>query len=248
MFGKLFGKRRSVDPNSQRHDNMTAAVMAEIDRRKPSDPLIGAKIGAAEIVTRLTSAVKDERGVHIETMLGALGALAGFACAASVVALSEKSGKALADMEVLTVTARDGSQYLYGDAINAPFLSDPYAVWGLVGGMAQHLGGHALPDAKELLAHVAASIGSSTFGVPRLPANHQPGISPVKAVHDLWPVFRQQREQFCDGPKQWPVLFGLAAQRVMEMGRQQIDPDLAARVVLECAAPMSKLDPRHARS
>jgi len=37
--------------------------------RRNTDPLIGPKLGAREIVQKLTHALKSEKGVHIESLI-----------------------------------------------------------------------------------------------------------------------------------------------------------------------------------
>jgi hypothetical protein len=247
MFGKLFGRRNRPAPvevpSSPPANPGLAAVLQEIDRRRPTDPSIGVKLGSAELVQRLTAALKDERGVHAETLIGVLGSLAGFACVASVVAVA--GGRDLKQLGIIELGGKDGNRYLYGSLVNAPLLGAAVNVNGLIWGMAKHLGAAAADSPKELLTHVADTVGSPSFGVPRLPAGHQIGIPPLEAVRQLWPATAKERELFCSEPSHWPVLYGLATQRAMEMAKATLDPVLAARIAMECAAPMSKLDPRH---
>ncbi|HOQ38058.1 MAG TPA: hypothetical protein PLR73_10160 [Acetivibrio sp.] len=56
----------------------------QINEKRKEDPLIGAKLGAKEIFNTLLKAFKDSRGVHIETFMCALGALAGYSCQAGL--------------------------------------------------------------------------------------------------------------------------------------------------------------------
>ncbi len=50
-------------------------------------------------------------------------------------------------------------------------------------------------------------------------------------------------DQFCDRPMERPILLGLAAQQAIEMGKDVIPPAEAAKLVMECAVPMSKIGP-----
>lgn len=144
---------------------------------------------------------------------------------------------------MVVVDTKDGRHFWYGDSINALFLEGgQLAIWTLVAGNAQRLGATQLPDAKELLRYVANTLGTPAFGVPRL-SDLQLRDQPFSIVKDVWPVQRRLREMFCDNPHQWPALYGLAAARMIELGKDVIEPGRAATIVLECAAPMSKLDP-----
>lgn len=42
---------------------------------------------------------------------------------------------------------------------------------------------------------------------------------------------------------QQPTALGFALQRAIVVGKDAIDPTVAARVVIECAVPMAKIDP-----
>ena len=65
-------------------DPKTAALINAIRERSQEDPFIGAKLGAKEVFQRLVEGMKDSNGVHIESLLTALGALAGYACQANL--------------------------------------------------------------------------------------------------------------------------------------------------------------------
>jgi hypothetical protein len=49
-------------------------------------------------------------------------------------------------------------------------------------------------------------------------------------------------KQFCQSPSEWSILFGLAIQDIIEMGKEAIAPDIALSIVMESAIPMSKID------
>jgi hypothetical protein len=51
---------------------------------------------------------------------------------------------------------------------------------------------------------------------------------------------------FCPEPVDWPILFGLAIQQLIDMGKNTIDPGSALRIVMESAVSMSKVDPANA--
>ncbi len=88
MFKKLLGRftgsslpsaLRASDP-----ERWEAELLKRVEEMSGEDPLIGAKIGGKELAQRMIAAMKTERGVHIESILGALGSIAGYACQASV--------------------------------------------------------------------------------------------------------------------------------------------------------------------
>jgi hypothetical protein len=56
------------------------ALLEVIANGKASDPLIGAKVAGKEVLHRLIRAMTNEKGVQVESLFTALGALAGFSC------------------------------------------------------------------------------------------------------------------------------------------------------------------------
>jgi hypothetical protein len=217
------------------------ALFRQIAERSKTDPLIGAKIGSKEITQRLVAAIKTERGVHIESLLCALGALAGYSCQASVRAQAIARG--LSEVALLTsVQTKDGKTYYFGDNLNKPLAESQYSVWGLAGGGAQQAGCTKFPDVEEIFKHTSSSVGTELFGKPRLPEKNAPHDLPLNYVRSLWPALKPQIVKFCPNPEHWPVLLGLSIQEVIVMGKATLDPCVALRLVMETAVPMSKVN------
>lgn len=199
--------------------------------------------GAKALNERLIAGLKNEKGVHFESFLTVLGALAGFSCQVSVCeqqragTLSLPAGKA-----AWAVTqAADGRKYYFGDALNQPLVEGPLSIWKLTTGIVQHLGA-AVPDVAEIFKHVASSVGSDGFGVPRIPADHRPGDLPINYLKIIWPDILPLVRQVSENPVDWPIVFGLAIQDGILRGKDMISPTLSASIVMECAIPMSKVD------
>jgi hypothetical protein len=78
--------------------------------------------------------------------------------------------------------------------------------------------------------------------VPRLPANHQPHELPRQALLRLWPKVRVLLLK----PNFSPCIGRWNSARRTEAdphGERHARSDLAAKIVMEAAIPMSKLDP-----
>lgn len=236
-------------PVPQQHEEQLSpamrALLQTIREKSAQDPLIGAKLGAKEIFQRLLDGMRDARGVHIESILCALGALAGYACQASLRA--QALAKGMPETAAFqTVQTKDGKQYFFGDPLNHALAEDQYSVWGLVAGAAQHIGAQELPDLGEVFQHTAQAVGSDQFGIPRIPEGHSPGDLPVNYLKILWLMHLPTVKLFCPAPVEWPVLYALAIQEVIYAGKAAIDPRLAVSIVMESAVPMSKIDLAHA--
>lgn len=143
MFGKLFGAKQPEKKELQM-DPKTAALIKAIRERSKEDPLVGAKLGAKEVFQRLLDGMKDSKGVHVESLLTALGALAGYACQANLRAQALAKGMPeTAPFQV--IGTKDGKQYFFGDPLNNALAGDQYSVWGLVGGACTACGCQRLP-------------------------------------------------------------------------------------------------------
>lgn len=230
------------EKSNNNEDNKEEAFFRQMNEMRKEDPLIGAKMGSKEIFARLINALKDSRGVHIETLLCILGSLAGYSCQAALRReLIETKGFS-EDQVFVIIDCKDGSKYYFGDRINQPLLSDQYSVWSLAAGAVQHLGITKTIDVQEIFKYVSETVGSSTYGIPRIPEGHKPGDLPINFVRSLWPKLLPVVEKFCSEPNEWPIMYGLALQEVITFGKDVIDPLLALTIAMECAIPMAKVD------
>ena len=217
------------------------ALQAEIAAREKDDPLIGPKIAAHEIYQRVFKVLQGERGVHLESLLGILGSLAGYACQVAVRMKAANEGMHEA-ARLVRIDGDDARVYWFGDALNAPLFQGEHSVWSLAAGGAQAAGLSALPDIEPILRHVSATVGTDTFGIPRGEAAAQLPAAPAKIVGAFWSGLRPILRDTCKNPMHWPVALGIALQRAIEQGSSALPPDEALRLVMECAIPMAKID------
>lgn len=240
MFGRLFGSKPAVK-KGLRIDPGKAALIDAIRARSMDDPLVGAKLGAKEILRSLLPRIKDAQGVHIESQLCALGALAGYACQASLRAQALTKG--LPETAAFrTVVTRDGKRYFFGDPLKYALAGAPNSVWRIAAGVEGQSGVERTPDLDELIHHSASLMGSDDFGIPRVPPRHQPKDTPANYLKTLWPALFPTVKLYCPKPPDWPVLYGLAIQETLRASSDVIDPEVAFSLVVESAIPMSKVD------
>ncbi len=221
---------------------IAAIFMEHLESQRESDPLIGAKIGGKELLERLLAGMQTEKGVHAESLLCALGSLAGYSCQAAVRAewVDEKGQP---EKKVFSIIETQNRQrFFFGDLPNQTLGENEYSVLKLSAAAALELGLGKLIDFKSIFEHVAGSIGWDHFGTPRLPAGHQPGDLPINYVMHLWPSCLELLKQFCAKPAEWPILLGVAIQQGMRYCKDVIDPALALTIVMESAIPMAKID------
>jgi hypothetical protein len=135
--------------------------------------------------------LRDERGVHAETLFVVMGALAGQAAAQAFWDRSPIMG-----VDFMDIGTRDGRHFFFGDALNAYIVRERGSVaplWDIVAGGAVTAGcaPSALPDWKEIFTHGTQSLGSPAFGIVRTPAEHQPAFQPMQALQQYWPMTRK---------------------------------------------------------
>ena len=188
--------------------------------------------------------LKDQRGIHCETLLTVIGALAGYAAQQALWEGMVKPGKLAIAQAFKVMETPSGATYFFGDTLDALLISmEPkhVSVWKIVAGGVMGTGGDHLPNVNDLLRHCAATAGTSAFGLPRLPDDHLPSILPRAALERFWPGARLLLA--LSEPLQWPLLMANAAQKLMLAMKGSIAPDLAVKIVMEAAVPMSRVDP-----
>lgn len=215
--------------------------MAAIEKKKQADPLIGAKIGGKEVLGRLMSAMKNDKGVHVESLFCALGALAGYACQANLREQAVTRGlNPNAPFQVAKTT--DGKSYYFGDPLNNALAEGKLSIWSLAAGAAQHNGAKSLPDINEIFQRTVSNIGSEKFGVPNAIEGHTAGALPSAYLKSLWPELLPVVRKLAGDPMLWPLVYGFAIQEAMDMARNAIPPHVALAIVMESAVPMSKVE------
>lgn len=251
MFKKLLDKiyvtklapirKDALTPKELKEKAIFAGIMQVIEEKRKTDPLIGPKIGGKEIAQQLITAMKTKNGVHIESILCAIGSLAGYSCQVNVRTQSIEKGMQ-EDTAFVIVKTDDGKHYFFGDQLNESLVESKYSVWSLAAGAAQEAGCQNLPDVEDIFRHVSKVIGTKEFGVLRIPEVHRPGHASIDYLKAFWPTLFSVAKQFCQHPSEWPILFGLAAQNIILQGKEVIDPSIALTIVMESAIPMSKID------
>jgi hypothetical protein len=211
----------------------------------------GSEAGApalGDIPTRIADwlmrELKDNRGIHCETILTVAGALTGYAAQQALWEGMVKPGKLAITEAFKVVEAPSGETFFFGDTLNGILASmEPKnpSIWKIVAGGTLAAGGEHLPEIGNLFRHCEATAGTSQFGLPRLPDDHLPGMLPRAALDRFWPGARLLLA--LADPLSWPLHMAHAAQKLMLAMKGSIAPDLAVRIVMEAAVPMSRVDP-----
>lgn len=197
----------------------------------------------------LSKEFRHVRDVPCETTLTVIGAITGFAAQHGIWEAVVKPGKMAIQEAFVVIETRSGETFFFGDHLNDILAApDPaqLSVWKIVAGAARAMGAAELPDITSIFKHCAETVGTTSFGLPRLPDGHLPTILPRDAVNRFWPEARSilaSRSEAGTDPLAWAIDAATAAQQLMLGMKDRIDPVLAAQVVMEAAIPMSRIDP-----
>lgn len=199
----------------------------------------------------------SERGVHAETLMISIGAVARFAAQHAAWTAVKKPG-AVVPQGALMVAEAGGEKYYFGDLINGHLVaqgpSGALALWSLLAGTAVHEGlpSSELPDVIEVFRHVSTTIGKPEFGVPRMPAGHPTHLTPRAALEKFWPHVKFILSR-TDGPgpaagnsvepEHWPIVIALVARQFVTMAKDTLGLRQSVQLIMEAAVPMSKVDP-----
>jgi hypothetical protein len=217
----------------QEMDAQAQALIKTLEARRANDPMIMVKACATEMLNRLILSMRDKRGVQAESMLTALGALGGFACQMGARANAEP-------VEPRTV---QGKTYFFGPAINKPLAENATSIFSMAKAAAEAMGTPVSIDAQEIFKHTIDTMGTNTYGIPRLPEKNKPRDLPENYARALWPVLVPTIKLFTKDGHEWPIIFAYAIQQVMKQSKDVLPPALAVTIVMEAAVPCSKLDP-----
>ena len=176
--------------------------------------------GAEYLLYRIWATLQTERGIHAESLLTCVGALAGYACQHYVRATWPLSRP---------------------DDLNAQLVESPLSLWALVSRSVLKLE-EPLPDLQQILLRASPSGGVDLAQVPSLPGWHRPHRTAIVYLKQLWPQTLPIAQRFCRRPLQMPVLFGIALQRAIEHTKDLLSPTLAASIAMECAVAMARVE------
>jgi len=241
LLRRLFGNTHKVAPPADGVSKWEHSLLDQVKKMTPSDPLIGAKVGGKLLAERLIEAMKVDGGVHVESLMCAAGALAGYSCQAAVRAKNRAQGHD--EVAQLTIAMTVGGQQLFfGDPLNRYLAENELSVWSLAAGGAQGCGCEQLPDLVSIFKYVSESAGSSAFGIPRLPVGHPIHANPHEYLKRLWPEFSALVERFCPEPDHRPLLFGFVIQNLLSQTKGVLGACISLQIIMESAIPMSKVD------
>lgn len=209
-------------------------------------------------------AMKDERGVRIESIVAMLSSIGGFFCILPIQRALVDEGLLPADIGIVTMRGDDSRIYQFGDAPNRLLCEHPMSLISLVFGAAhQHGAAVSLDLMNAELAHVASRAGKPDYMVLELAPEHQVD-APDNWVRHFLPfvldtlsgsfLSELERQGMPTPPANLPPeaklppaflharIAGFAIQQAIDVGHQSLNPTILATTAMQCAARTAKID------
>lgn len=215
------------------------AVLRHLAEQEGKEPHLREQLAGRILFDLVCQIVADERGVRIETLLAVLASVGGQECLLPLIEQAP-AGASPEELGLMIVEGKDGETYVFGDPVNRLLVEAPDSLISLAFGAAQALGATVSVEmiGKELQL-VASRVGGSDFERLDLPEKNQVD-RPTEWVRVFGTRLREALDLYDVPPLRRAAAFGFAIQRALDASRGGIDPDVAARIVLQCAARTSK--------
>jgi len=240
---------------------------------KDTDDEVPANLAIGGLRESMLLWLKTEHGVHVETLLVSIGAVAGFAAQTAAfdrvakrdVPLPAGADKGISAQALsrhlldsglfVSASTQSGETFYFGDLINGylvPQTTSSYPLWGFVAAAAISIGVKAedLPDCGPMFQRVAETIGTSQFGELSVAPEHRPQIAMRQALERFWPRTKfilTRTEEAANGRDvplaYWPLVTALVARQFILMSKDALDPRIGVAMLMESAIAMSKVDP-----
>jgi hypothetical protein len=227
---------------------MKKKTVASVDQAPKPDMSATSPELHEKLLRWLISETKDEHGLHIETFLSLLGALAGFSVPIALRCKFIESGK-MAEKELFTKITLGKSDYYMGSELHHPmFCTDEgkTSVLKMTASAAYEKGCQKIFQAREMQEKTYATFGHDDFGIPHLSTSHMPHFMPIDMLKDSWDIV----ETFLrlipteHDPIYWPFIIGKIIENfILEIPEGTINPELFVPIVMESAVPMMFIDP-----
>jgi hypothetical protein len=257
MFRRLFGNRDARGdggaPQRQRREptfgdgpSTVPPAPAASPQRSQSD----LANEAADILRKLMmSHYADDHGIHIETLLSAAAACAGYQAQQAglwLIAMDQPEAKEVPGVNEVTTTS--GEVFIFSELVNQLVASgaDPnrLTVFRLVASEGARAGGSRFPDMREVARRTAAACGSQNYPPLSVPPQHFPKENARIALQRWWPIVVKifsANELRHVSPLHRMFALSLMTGQLIEAGKDVLNPDVAMLLAMETAFAMAKV-------
>ena len=194
--------------------------------------------GADLLVQRLTNAMAINGAVHAESVISAMGCVAGYSCQADVRSEFLLSGGNDESAVYDIYSDKHDRHYYFGELTDRLLIGEGLSLWAMISRAS-----NALPDIDEIMRYVSSAAGSEKFGVLR---NCTVGENMFSYLKNLWQPMSELSIPYCDAGE-LHIVFGAAVTKLIKaLSAQGADPKEAVRIAMESAVSMSRVDIREA--
>lgn len=210
-----------------------------------SAPFQGARRDTPETVSMsvyqlIAGSLEGPQGLHPETFLAALGALAGYGARWSVRA-AVAAGRM--DYDFHTPPGINRPHVLVSENVNRLVYSmQGQSVASVLASQMMRSGANWLPDINAAVQHNFEAINSPRYPDYTVPRKHYPSIPPQTLLMMLWEKTHRVLRGVEGGAGMAPVAIALAAAHAIVVHKAKVPVDVGGQLVLETAIAMSKLD------
>lgn len=232
-FAPLEAPRRGANANWLPAGDTTPSRLGETDARSRESV-------SMSIYQLIAGSLEGPSGLHPETFLAALGALAGYSARWSVrAAIAEGT----LDNDFYVPQGINRPHVLVSEHVNAKVYSlTEQSVASVLTTQLIQAGASWLPDIATTLQHNFEAINSPTYPDYTVPQKHYPDIPPQTLLMMLWEKTYRALRAIDDGAAIAPLAIAGAAAHACIVHGGKVPLPVAGQLVLETAIAMSKLD------
>lgn len=237
----MFGRRKSPPtPSGGEPEPGHAHVLALLDREEQEKPLQRVQLTGRILFDLACQILGDDKGIRMENLLALLASVGGQQCIAPLLEILAAQGKSPQDLGIMVVEGNDGRTYYFGDEPNKLLVESPHSLISLAFGAAQECGAAVHAEMKAVASAVGSGDRFFEFDLPERNSID----SPANWAAHFTAKFVEACDLYRVPPLQRATAFGCAIYQAIMAGKEAIDPMIAARIVLGCAARCAKADPR----
>lgn len=201
-------------------------------------------LGGITLFNNLTKQLRANGKLKVETLMSILGALAGYSVQEAIREKMVRNMGLNEETVFSVVETKNGEKYFFAEAIDQGLQKDHDSVWNMAASATARLTGRVDVDIDEIIRYNTRTLGSTAFGVPRLPQQLKPSHIPSYYVEHMWAALRPGLDRFTDDPLQWPLIFSVAIQRALILTASTLNPSISLKIIMESAVPMAMAETR----
>lgn len=246
---QIFNQNYSSNANNNKFDEILnsyeanpqmVSFLKEMIQKRNIDPFIGSKIAGEEIYINLIEILKNENGVHAETLLAILGTLGGNECVSGVMSTfdsiisdtvnDKNEEKAIAELlDIIIVETKSEETFIVGNRIGNTFLSFYYTVAD-----DSTIDVNTLTD---LSLTVTLQMGTADYW--KTSFNEYIPESPKELFEAFEGKFEQSLKRYCFSQQERMLAFAIAAQKAVQQSEQIMTKQKALAIVADFGWRMS---------